>query len=120
MRNVSYTKDIHKGRNFLSFFGLNEGNADTQSMSYLRKDWLHYHVTSYWSFLAKHHFLFADRLTKDLLLLQRNGINANNESNHLKDKLSKSESEILQIKMKLNECENNYNKLKRDNNIKVR
>lgn len=63
---------------------------------------------------------FSDRLTKELLLLQQNGINANYETNNFKDKLAKSESEVLQLKMKVNETESNYNKLKRDTNIKMK
>lgn len=65
-------------------------------------------------------YFFSDRLTKELLLLQQNGINANYETNNFKDKLAKSESEVLQLKMKVNETESNYNKLKRDTNIKMK
>lgn len=65
-------------------------------------------------------FYSLDRLTKELLLLQQNGINANYETNSFKDKLAKTENEILQLKMKLNETESNYNKLKRDTNFKIK
>lgn len=77
-------------------------------------------VHSHVLLVLKSMFLFSDRLTKELLLLQQNGINANYETNNFKDKLAKSESEILQLKMKLNETESNYNKLKRDTNIKIK
>lgn len=77
-------------------------------------------VTSTYKYKFISLFYSLDRLTKELLLLQQNGINANYETNSFKDKLAKTENEILQLKMKLNETESNYNKLKRDTNFKIK
>ncbi len=65
-------------------------------------------------------FSFIDRLTKELLLVQQNGNNTNDELKNLKDKLTKMETKTLQLKIRLNETESNYNKLKKDSNVKIK
>ncbi|XP_065202598.1 centrosomal protein of 290 kDa-like isoform X2 [Planococcus citri] len=64
--------------------------------------------------------MIIDRLTKELLHLRGNGIVNNDQIETYKDKVIKLEAEILQTKMKLSESENEYHRLKKESNNKIR